>query len=155
MLKSPRLSESESLREHVEVLIAGNPYLSSLRIKDLEALDVGITEDKAFMSPMVSACKNILMGGTRIYSCGICHQAYTSKQGLHQHIGKLHMDDEKTIPCPECGKKFKHKHAVLFHLKQVHLKSTRVGCDVCGNSFYNKYELSKHVRRHHPNVTES
>jgi uncharacterized Zn-finger protein len=68
---------------------------------------------------------------------------------MKQHVAKVHVEVPKTEQCPECGKEFKHKHAVKFHIKQVHLKSTRVKCPYCDKEAYNKYMLIKHLKNQH------
>jgi len=83
--------------------------------------------------------------------CPYCRGHFKNSTGLNQHIGKVHCTYNKFIACHICGKAFKHKHAVRFHIKQVHEKKTRVKCDRCGKTLYNKYELTKHINKHHFN----
>jgi endogenous inhibitor of DNA gyrase (YacG/DUF329 family) len=81
--------------------------------------------------------------------CSICSQPCVGYKGMRQHIAKAHSSISKTVGCPTCGKRFKHKNAVKFHTRQVHDKSTRVNCPVCHKEIYNKYMLKKHLKNNH------
>ena len=83
------------------------------------------------------------------YLCPDCPNTFRTKQGLHQHLGKVHRRKAKTAFCEECGKSFAHKHALKYHVRQVHEKATRCECPSCGKSLYNKYELRKHMAKRH------
>ena len=54
--------------------------------------------------------------------------------GMHQNVNKL-------AECHICFKKFKHKYALKFHIKQVHEGSTKVQCPACLKLVYNNYSL--------------
>lgn len=82
-----------------------------------------------------------------------CQMNFLGKRGLNQHIGKQHSQSEKTIICGQCGKTYKHKNALNFHVKQVHERATRVRCLKCGKLVYNKYMLKNHMKKHHPAIT--
>jgi uncharacterized C2H2 Zn-finger protein len=81
--------------------------------------------------------------------CPLCMQEFKSNKGLSQHHAKTHTDLVKSVPCGVCGKLFKHKYAVKFHVRQVHDKQTQVKCLECGKELYNKYSLRKHVIKLH------
>lgn len=81
--------------------------------------------------------------------CPLCCQEFKSKKGLSQHHAKVHVAPVKAMPCGVCGKLFKHKYAVKFHIRQVHDKETQVKCPVCCKLIYNKYTLKKHILRFH------
>jgi uncharacterized Zn-finger protein len=81
--------------------------------------------------------------------CPVCLNEFKSNKGLSQHHAKTHAAPAKSQPCEVCGKMFKHKYAVKFHVRQVHDKQTQVKCPTCGKEIYNKYSLQKHVLRHH------
>ena len=59
-------------------------------------------------------------------------------------MAKVHNAGDKAAACELCGKQFRHKYAVKFHVRQVHEKATRVDCSRCGKQVYNKYMLVKH-----------
>jgi uncharacterized Zn-finger protein len=68
---------------------------------------------------------------------------------MKQHRAKVHVHIHKSELCPECGREFKDKHSVRFHINQVHKKSTRVTCPYCNKVAYNKYILVKHLKNQH------
>ncbi|CAG9327745.1 unnamed protein product [Blepharisma stoltei] len=82
-------------------------------------------------------------------SCPKCLKSCKSQKGLQQHMGRAHINRKKKVKCEKCGKAFKHKHALRFHERQVHEKSTRVVCKYCGVSKYNKYTLASHIDQVH------
>mmetsp|Transcript_12621 Transcript_12621/g.23628 ORF Transcript_12621/g.23628 Transcript_12621/m.23628 type:complete len:159 (-) Transcript_12621:8-484(-) len=82
--------------------------------------------------------------------CIFCYQEFRGNKGLKQHLAKMHTNLAKLDECAVCGKWFTSKHAVKFHLQQVHQKATRVECKVCGKMIYNKYSLKKHMASVHP-----
>ena len=77
--------------------------------------------------------------------CAICDKQFKSLKGLRQHDGKTHSTRQKSIFCNLCGKGFYHKHALKFHINQVHLKNTRIKCPCCEQVFYNKYSMKEHL----------
>ena len=79
-----------------------------------------------------------------VLQCPKCKKECRNYKGLRQHLAKIHQNRKKPVSCEECGKGFKHKHALKFHIRQVHEKATRVTCDRCGKAVYNKYMLKKH-----------
>ncbi|CAG9314008.1 unnamed protein product [Blepharisma stoltei] len=81
--------------------------------------------------------------------CYKCLKICKGTKGLNQHLGKRHSDGKNKEICEVCGKSFKHKYAVNFHINQVHAKATRVKCQVCGKQLYNKYVLSQHLKKQH------
>jgi uncharacterized C2H2 Zn-finger protein len=81
--------------------------------------------------------------------CPECKQLFVSLKGMHQHLAKTHTQLVRTASCPVCSKMFRHKYAVNFHVKQVHIKTTRVMCPCCSKLIYNKYMLIKHMRNYH------
>mmetsp|Transcript_32731 Transcript_32731/g.56961 ORF Transcript_32731/g.56961 Transcript_32731/m.56961 type:complete len:179 (+) Transcript_32731:4871-5407(+) len=81
--------------------------------------------------------------------CPECQVEFVSHKGMMQHKAKIHDKLVKTVPCTQCGKCFKHKYALEFHVKQVHEKSTRVQCEMCFKVLYNKYAYRTHVKAQH------
>ena len=81
--------------------------------------------------------------------CYRCGKLCKSVRGLNQHFGKAHSSKKRHAVCKICGKAFRHKYALRFHVKQVHDQATRVACQVCGVVLYNKYMLPKHMRKAH------
>ncbi|CAG9315193.1 unnamed protein product [Blepharisma stoltei] len=81
-----------------------------------------------------------------IFKCRFCDLTFRKHKGLKQHVGKIHLTKNKNARCPHCTKRFRHKYAVRFHVKQVHTKTTRVVCEECGKVMYNKYLLVQHAK---------
>lgn len=81
--------------------------------------------------------------------CPICDAEFVSRKGMMQHKAKMHENLNKSVPCNLCGKFFKHKYALSFHVKQVHEKSTRVKCQLCSKVLYNKYAHKSHLNLRH------
>ena len=77
--------------------------------------------------------------------CSVCQITFKSMKGLKQHEGRAHSTREKTILCTQCDRAFYHKHALKFHMNQVHLKITRQECPFCSKLFYNKYSVKQHI----------
>ncbi|XP_077127743.1 uncharacterized protein LOC143783209 [Ranitomeya variabilis] len=53
----------------------------------------------------------------------------------------------KTFPCPECGKSFKHKNSLSIHIK-THTGERSLSCSECGKSFIHMRSLLDHKRIH-------
>ena len=77
--------------------------------------------------------------------CEDCCVFFKTSKAYMQHLGKVHNNGNKSSICQVCGKCFKSKHAVKFHIKQVHEKSTRTNCPLCGKQFYSKYLIPPHM----------
>ncbi|CAG9329247.1 unnamed protein product [Blepharisma stoltei] len=81
--------------------------------------------------------------------CPKCQKVMKSRKGLHQHIAKIHCNRKKKCLCEVCGKNYKNKYALIFHIRQVHEKSTRAICEYCKKILYNKYSLVDHIAKVH------
>ncbi|XP_076754006.1 uncharacterized protein LOC143425135 isoform X27 [Xylocopa sonorina] len=57
------------------------------------------------------------------YVCG-CGKVYSQKSSLDRHL-RYECGKMPNVPCPQCGKMFKHKHHVTQHLKSCRLKDSR------------------------------
>lgn len=86
------------------------------------------------------------------FKCTICNTVFTTFKGMKQHMGKKHNTKNKPSRCNKCGKKFRHKYALKFHVKQVHEQATKTKCPHCDKSLYNKYMLAKHLEKDHSNL---
>ena len=137
MLPAPRVSIDIELKQE----------LKSLRIYSQIQMPSSMSELTS-RTPLVSSSD---LPQIKIFLCEICLQEFKTRQGLHQHFGKVHAPKVTGEVCPICDKMFRHKHALKFHVSQVHEKSTRVKCEECGKDFYNKYEAQKHFKKTHSN----
>ncbi|XP_063372076.1 zinc finger protein 250-like isoform X2 [Cydia amplana] len=55
--------------------------------------------------------------------CNICGRGFAANRTLVNHI-RTH-SGERPFPCEYCGAKFTQKHAMLSHVKYIHMKSKR------------------------------
>ncbi|CAL7939887.1 unnamed protein product [Xylocopa violacea] len=99
------------------------------------------------------------------YVCS-CGKVYSQKSSLDRHL-RYECGKMPNVPCPQCGKMFKHRHHVTQHLKRSmrqqpghrrqragthrgtengQFNGTRFFCDACGKSYKWKESLFKHKR---------
>lgn len=98
--------------------------------------------------------------------CGMgrCEAIFDSRGALRKHRTEVHpeleefkpvdlepndpdRDQDFTVACPVCEKKFKHKTTCTVHIKVHHLgwiKKKLYNCDECGKGFDNKKGLDFH-----------
>ncbi|XP_015436085.1 PREDICTED: zinc finger protein 2-like [Dufourea novaeangliae] len=95
-----------------------------------------------------------------------CGKIYSQKSSLDRHL-RYECGKMPNVPCPQCGKMFKHKHHVTQHLKSYpagrpyyhrsqpiprqeaddqRVAERRFYCDNCGKSYKWKESLFKHKR---------
>lgn len=86
-------------------------------------------------------------------NCPVCQRPCKNSKGLEQHKAKAHNHRKKKVLCKLCGKTYKHKYALRFHISQVHEKATRVECKICGKENYNKYMLALHLKEKHSELS--
>ena len=55
------------------------------------------------------------------------------------------LDVERNVECASCGKIFKYKSELKFHVKKIHLKIKDFICDKCDKSFSCKSYLNAHL----------
>ena len=63
-------------------------------------------------------------------------------------------DDRSTtlsISCEDCGKSFKGKQSLKFHIDSVH-KGIKYSCESCGKSYTQKAVLNRHVKTLHGGI---
>ncbi|CAG9316191.1 unnamed protein product [Blepharisma stoltei] len=101
---------------------------------------------------VVAQCKDKKDKAEGKMKCPKCSKMLKSLKGLEQHIAKMHISIRKKSLCKSCGKYFKNKYAMVFHVKQVHEKSTRVVCEICKQIIYNKYSLQAHIEKCHSSL---
>lgn len=89
-------------------------------------------------------------------ACPACGKVYSNYHNMLRHL-KTHDESEKTIPCYECGEKFR-LHA---ELKQHSLQEHNIGsgdpsreflfsCPDCGDLFHNMQDWNDHKDSHEP-----
>lgn len=80
-----------------------------------------------------------------IYSCKTCHQIFTRKGNLKQHM-KIHTRDNE-IKCEVCGKRFVRMSNFTTHLR-THTGEKPHQCDFCPMRFGRSDHLKEHLRSH-------
>ena len=78
--------------------------------------------------------------------CHICGVSIT-KINLQGHMVNRHNTEEKSIPCPDCGKKFYSKGQAKTHQIIVH-GSRRFKCNQCDHRAFTKASLKTHEITH-------
>ncbi|CAG9319569.1 unnamed protein product [Blepharisma stoltei] len=89
---------------------------------------------------------------TMMLKCPNCEQICKGHKGLNQHLGRKHSKKRKNSTCKQCGKCFRQKYALKFHINQVHQDVNRVICGFCNKAIYNKYALLIHISKRHSNI---
>lgn len=137
-----KFSDPIELRQHLmEEFEFENDTVSFL---DLELGIDGSTEYST-----VTAKKLKIQEAISKLNCPVCEKPCKNNKGLEQHKAKAHNHRKKKVLCKICGKNYKHRYALRFHISQVHDRSTRVICTICGEEKYNKYMLSAHIKQDH------
>ncbi|XP_076383058.1 longitudinals lacking protein, isoforms A/B/D/L isoform X2 [Megalopta genalis] len=70
-----------------------------------------------------STLSSSLSASLKKHVCG-CGKIYSQKSSLDRHL-RYECGKMPNVPCPQCGKMFKHKHHVTQHLKSCRLKDPR------------------------------
>jgi KRAB domain-containing zinc finger protein len=80
--------------------------------------------------------------------CKECGKKYKARNGLRFHMNSVHRGI--TFPCPEtgCEYKAKLKHSLVIHTESKHIK-VRYNCDICNLSYGNTDALQDHRARTH------
>ena len=85
-------------------------------------------------------------GGTKL-TCGHCHESFTAKRKLRQHI-LSHSDITRVEKheCEFCKKQFKSAFLLKNH-RHVHTGERPFKCSHCGQAFRRKGTLQNHINR--------
>ena len=81
----------------------------------------------------------------KCYTCEICHNKFTTKNGLERHINNIHSDNGNSKKCVICGKSFNFVENLKSHIKSVHECKKTFKCDYCEKHFSRLEHLSTHV----------
>ncbi|KAK4313721.1 hypothetical protein Pmani_014944 [Petrolisthes manimaculis] len=84
------------------------------------------------------------------YECTVCGKVISKQGMLTQHYVKFHglkPDGDSQHICWVCGKVYKSKQAVSYHMTTSH-NETKLKCDVCGKCFGHSKNLKAHKKRH-------
>ena len=80
------------------------------------------------------------------FACKVCHKSFQRQEYVHAHM-KQH--EEKSFPCPVCGKKFTYKCNLKSHLV-THSDQKPFQCEGCHKEFKRQEQLTCHARIHDP-----
>lgn len=75
--------------------------------------------------------------------CTKCLKVFLTPIQLEEHMGRVHYP--KTVPCPDCSKKFGSQRIMKMHWKIHH---TPAMCKFCKIDFPSKLELRVHLDKH-------
>lgn len=89
-------------------------------------------------------------------ACPECGKVYSNYHNMLRHL-KTHDESEKTIPCYDCGEKFRLMVELKQHRQETHSSadSSReyiFSCPDCGDIYRSIEEWNKHKSTHEPQV---
>ena len=77
------------------------------------------------------------------FTCFDCKKKFTTKLGIENHIIQPTCED---IKCKFCGKVFKERKTLLYHIRNIHENPTKHKCEKCHQVFSHKNSLNKHYK---------
>ena len=77
------------------------------------------------------------------FTCFDCKKKFTTKLAIENHILQPTCED---IKCKVCGKKFKQRKNLLYHIRNTHDNPTKHKCEKCHQIFAHKTSLNKHYK---------
>ncbi|XP_063618278.1 zinc finger protein 85-like isoform X2 [Cydia splendana] len=80
------------------------------------------------------------------HGCATCGRRFISRSTLAAHMTS-HTEGH-AFECHVCQKKFRYKHVVLTHIRQVHEKERNYQCEFCSKACFSKSLLNEHLRTH-------
>ncbi|KAM7346570.1 uncharacterized protein ACRADG_006446 [Cochliomyia hominivorax] len=87
--------------------------------------------------------------GQRPYVCNICNKDYLMMEHLKAHL-LTHTEQE--FQCDICKHKFATHKTLRQHVKTIHEDDPRFKCHFCGKPFRRKHHLQYHLKLHQRNV---
>ena len=91
-------------------------------------------------------------GEEKPFACDKCRYRAKLKHHIKDHIVNVHLRPKNELPkhiCPQCDRKYIHKHHLKHHLKYECGQEPRFQCQLC--SYRSKLEtgLLNHIERMH------
>lgn len=81
-----------------------------------------------------------------VIDCQYCKKSHCSYSNLIRHL-KTH-EENKTLKCTECGKKFAPDSQELIDHLNMHKGFAPNSCEVCGKVFMRRHRLLNHLKTH-------
>lgn len=125
--------EPEILQKHMKIHTEERPYKCDVCSQRFRAVDI-LEKHKKIHDEKPYKCK-----------CEVCGKE-VQRNYLEVHL-RTHTG-EKPFDCNLCGKKFKRKSHVQWHLKYGHSDNKPFSCDVCGRGFCQSSDMRKHMIVH-------
>ena len=79
-----------------------------------------------------------------LYDCAVCGKLFKSKRGLNYHIDSFH-EKRADFKCDLCLRKFTRKQSLEAHIRNIHEQRVDVKCELCLRKFSRKHLLEMHV----------
>ena len=136
-------SSISSLRQHIRTIHKGQYRFNC------DKCDYGTDNQDCLMSHRVTKhkAKYVNTKGKRVvHECSKCKKIFSGPHLLRKHISNKSCTKKKTVPCPECGKMYKTKESMQYHLDQQH-KGKSSPCPTCGKLVSEK-AMKNHMKRH-------
>ena len=85
--------------------------------------------------------------GTKLFPCPTCHRKFSLQwnQKRHSLYCKLPKQDQRTLGCDICGKKFFRNDILKDHIAGVH-GNPKYGCKYCDQRFRWRSAMHKHMK---------
>ena len=85
----------------------------------------------------------------RNFACDQCDFAASQKDGLRQHVRRIHGEGERDFVCEECDFSSRWRHTLAKHSDAAHRKRRDWECGACNYRSSMKAHIALHMRRCH------
>ena len=80
------------------------------------------------------------------YKCTYCGSEFTDRHRLLHHVTTMH--DGRQFVCPQCQRSYDTKDGLKQHVDRMHNKLYRYRCETCEKGFLNRSHYYDHVAAH-------